>query len=432
MSDNRPLSFVDRLYVRLTGEPSSERVRVFVSHLGWVSLGFVVAKALTVAVNVLAGRWLGPAEYGRYNLALSVGAFSSPLMFGGLYLSVVRAVSSAAPRDRGRFYGTTLTLAAGMGLLWGAVFWALQGPLCRWLGAPPFLYQEGIAYGAAYGIFLLMTSFLQAESDFRLRAFSEMIFAAVFLTVFLAWGRLNETHVSAVGALIAGYAAGGLYLLTRKSGLFRFGFSRDAAAALISYGAWAMVSALCQSFQMFFLRFVVNRHLSVADVGLLSAYTLSSLFLGFYLAWIFTLVLFPAAAAHPDRAALWRKMQRGGVRLALPMAVFFGLSQAGALWVLGDDYLFRWDLLIPLALTAVAAVGQSVLGGLAASEGARGLRWTVGVNAATALLTVLMGLFLIPRWGLRGAVATYLITYAAGLLLLIPARKILERARPAF
>ncbi|MCA9388668.1 hypothetical protein KC644_02790, partial [Candidatus Berkelbacteria bacterium] len=49
----------------------------FITNLGWVSFGTIVAMILLFLANLFAARWLGPDEYGRFSL---VTAFSQLLI----------------------------------------------------------------------------------------------------------------------------------------------------------------------------------------------------------------------------------------------------------------------------------------------------------------------------------------------------------------
>lgn len=419
---------ISRLYTRLTGEPYTATMDKFIKGLGWVSVGFVVAKGLTVLVNILAGRLLGPVEYGRYNLALSVGAFASPGMFGGLYMAMIRYASGTPQETRKKVYSTALSVATVLFLFWGAVYLLFREPLAGLFGIDVPLYVYGIFYGIAYGLFLLFSSFFQAEAQFRLRAFAEIVFAAAFLTGFGFWVAASARYTSVLLAIMCAYGVGCLYTVAKRPELFRFGISREFFKPLYVYGFWVMILGLCQSFQVFFIRFVINHYLSEADVGLISAYTLSSLVLGFYLSLIFTTVFFPSASAHADKGALWTKLGKVTRFLSLPCVVLFTGTQLLAILILGQKFVLRWDIVLPMALIATVAMGQSAFGWLLAAEGLRGMKRMVLIGVLSSAITVGMSFVLIPGWGLRGAVAVYGLAYVTGLILVLRSRGILSAA----
>lgn len=88
MSETPSLS--DRLYKALVGEHPGSSAKEFIKNLGLIGASFATTKVISGLVTILAGRLLGPEEYGRVNVMASAGAAIAPFMLAGLQYSVVR------------------------------------------------------------------------------------------------------------------------------------------------------------------------------------------------------------------------------------------------------------------------------------------------------------------------------------------------------
>jgi O-antigen/teichoic acid export membrane protein len=425
---NSVLIPLGRLYTRLTGEPYTPRMDAFVRHLSWLSVGFGVSKGLTILVNLGAGRWLGPSEYGLYGLTMSVGSFVTPVLVWGLQVAVVRYAAGQDAASRREIYGTAFTLCLALGVASLIVLHFFHRPLAAWAEMSPAVFRHGVFYGLAYSVFAFLGHAQQAEGKFKARAFSEMCFgmlslAAVVILYTSAWKDYRALTLGLMGAyILAALVAAG----TVPSAL-RPGFSGKTALLLLPYGALWMADSVGHTLQLYFLRFVVNTHLAAAEVGILSAYTMASILLGFYFLVTFLTVFFPSAAAHTDRAALWTKVLKVFRVAVLPLTLVFIASQYAALWLLGGEFPVRHGHILLFAATTSVAILQSVLGWLLISEGVRGFRWVVLVKFVSGSALIALGSWWVPQFGLTGAVCTYAAAYSLSLVLIFPAKRLLTR-----
>ncbi len=408
-----------------TGGEAGAKTRGFLRDLGWVAVGYGLSRLLTLAVGVLAGRWLGPSEYGVLNLGLAAGSFLQPLVSWGIPMALVR-YASASPEKRNAYFATGGRLFLALAATGTAMLFLVRRTLAGAAGLAPELVWGGVLYVLGYSVFFFMTSLPQAEGRFRLRAGSEIVFAVLYAAAFLILYRvIGPDHRAPLFAIGIGYAAAGLVLLPVYGRRLAGPVEGPLAGPMLSYGVLWMLDLTCISIQAFFLRFVVHRWMSAGDVGVISVYTLASLTVAFNLGGVFQTVFVPAASAHRDREALWDRLLTAFRRGFLPLGVLFMLAQRAALWLVGEAYPLRWDVAFLMAVAAALCFYQLALGWLVSSSGVAGYRRTVIVRVASSVLAVGLALGLVPRWGLAGAAWSYALAYLANFLLLLPARKTL-------
>jgi len=172
-----------------------------------IALPFILNTLLNFAVGLLVARFLGPAEYGRYALALSIAVVIQTLALDWLRLCASRFYSDHDRLAHPEIRATLDLLVAGIvvvaGLAAGLV--ALSG-----LAAPlaPGLCALAIGTAVANGLFDIATALIRAR--FLDRAYGRLVVTKTVLSLALTVG----------GAFVFGSAAmalGGLVLSTAGS-----------------------------------------------------------------------------------------------------------------------------------------------------------------------------------------------------------------------
>ena len=99
--------------------PAAEHAHLFdlrkmVGNLGWLGFDRIVRMFVGLAINIVLVRYLGPAEYGKFNYALYIAGFAQYFALFELDRIVLRDLSQR-PQDAERILGTAcmLRIAAG-------------------------------------------------------------------------------------------------------------------------------------------------------------------------------------------------------------------------------------------------------------------------------------------------------------------------------
>src|SRR5437660_481355 len=80
-------------YRHIFREEMSEAVKLFFKNISYITLGTIISALLSFIFNILAGRILGPVEYGKFALVSSIALFLYIPMLPGLNTALVKYVS---------------------------------------------------------------------------------------------------------------------------------------------------------------------------------------------------------------------------------------------------------------------------------------------------------------------------------------------------
>lgn len=95
------ISTLEFIHLKLFGHEMSDVMRIFLGHLSWSIMGGIFASAIMMLINILAGRLMGPDEYGRYNLLITLSQLLViPILFGLDTSSVIAISASKNIKDK--------------------------------------------------------------------------------------------------------------------------------------------------------------------------------------------------------------------------------------------------------------------------------------------------------------------------------------------
>ena len=82
-------ALINIVYRKIFHEEISSEVEKFIKNLSYVGIGTIIASIFSFSYNILAGRWLGPSEYGTFTLIQSVAMFLYIPMLLGFHTAMV-------------------------------------------------------------------------------------------------------------------------------------------------------------------------------------------------------------------------------------------------------------------------------------------------------------------------------------------------------
>jgi O-antigen/teichoic acid export membrane protein len=289
-------------------------------------LGGFLGAAIAFTATVVAGRALGPAEYGRVSLVLVLSQAFALLGAVGLDVASARTVPRAAPAAQ-RAYVSTATSAVLVTLGIAAVLVAALSPVVADLaGTTRELVLLAVAAGVVLGLRTLLERQVAGLERFRPQSLGRIaeavaILALVLVVLFVLDGRTYRPVVVALnlGALVVV----GIYAWTLRSHLSRAAVSRESLADLARYARIAVLHAVTPIGFVYGDRLVVHDQLGAAQLGIYTAYYTASYVVVSQLLGVTTNVLFPAAARLDDKAPIIAKLRR--LRLLGTPLVVLGL-----------------------------------------------------------------------------------------------------------
>jgi O-antigen/teichoic acid export membrane protein len=92
---NMIIRFIEKIHFKAFGHPMSFEMKSFLGNLSWSFVSGALVLPLMMIVTTLAGRLIGPTEYGKYSLLLLINQFLIIFIFFGLDTTSVKYIAKA-------------------------------------------------------------------------------------------------------------------------------------------------------------------------------------------------------------------------------------------------------------------------------------------------------------------------------------------------
>lgn len=303
--------FADIAHLRLFGYKMDGEMRKFIRNLSWSFFGGIIAAGTLFAINILAGRWLGPEEYGKYNLAfLMAQVFFVPMVLG-MDVAVARAVSIAGVNKE----KISRIISGSVFVVLGSI--AIIAPLLFFWSDRISDFFSATSDIVFVAIFLAVPITLKAFFDgtvrglhlFRFQAMARLFEGIVGMTIFLIAFFLLRNQLSLVFSIaISAMLVSLIYALKIRKFFSAFDFV--SVWELLRYAKFVVVGSVITLILGYGDRYVVNRYLGIEELGIYSAYYIATiLVVGQFIA-IFANVFFPMISKIGEKREIMKKLDR--------------------------------------------------------------------------------------------------------------------------
>jgi len=237
----------------------------------WMMVPFILNSLLNFVVSLLVAKFLGPAEYGRFTLALSVAVVVQTLVFDWLRLAATRFYSERdrleRPQIRATLDASFLGLAA-LTILAAFLLWTLR------LDLPLSHDLAALAVGVSITNALFDTATALIRARFHDKAYGALVIAKNVLAFTLTVGGaflFHSANVALVGMMIS--VAGCLIVargeLVDPHAEFRVA-ERGLATRFLAYGMPIIAANVLYQTVPLINRTLLSQQHGFADVGQLS------------------------------------------------------------------------------------------------------------------------------------------------------------------
>lgn len=298
------VQFVEKVHKKLFGHEISQEMKNFIVNLFWSFFGGGVAAVIVLAVNIFAGRLMGPSEYGRYNLVLVICSYLFIPIFFGLDTASVRAIARAKDlKERSEYIsGAALFISLSLVVVLIAAF-LFEKSLSSLFSTDVSLVRFSLLFAIFLTLKMAFDGFIRGIQEFKYQFASRLVETFAIIVMFLALFVFlkRSTYISYIYVLATGaIALSCLYLWKLKPylGYFRL----DKLKEQLSHGKFFMLTAALATVFMSFDKLVINRYSSSFQLGLYGAYYTASITLVAQLTSMFNNVFFPAIAKNLNKA----------------------------------------------------------------------------------------------------------------------------------
>ena len=409
-------------YEQIFHEKMSDEVRKFFKNLSYVAFGTIIGTIFSFTFNILAGRILGPSGYGEFTLVRSVAMFLYIPMTLGVGTAMVKynAEKKEDFERQSEIISTTFILASFFTISTLILYSLFSSQLSRIFSISNEIFYLSVIFTLLFVIYTLTTKTLMGLHRMKIHAILQPIFSFILLSSFLffIFNNLISFRSAVFSMCIAyGLIGGSILIILRR--YIKFEFNRRWADKLVGYGKYALIGGVSFVFYTNIDRILINKYLTVVDVGVYGAYYYASMGISGLFLGIFNTVFFPIASKYEDKEGIFKKINRSIpylIGLGLPLII---LSEFVILKLYGGEYPIDLSLMLLFAIVSILIVCYGLYDWTFCSEGVTGVKLVTIATVVIAIIDITLNIYLIPHFGLFGAITSTAIAFFVGICCLL-------------
>jgi O-antigen/teichoic acid export membrane protein len=356
---NKIINVIERVHLWIFGHEMSGIMRKFLYNLSWSFFGVLFSAFIFFIVNILAGRLLGPAGYGDYNLVISIATFSSVFIALGFDTATIRFVAASDDEKKIKKYISNALLAilivSAIYLVFGLIF---RTRLASVLKTTDRLITIALIYAIVYTLKNLMDGIAKAMQMFKRQMIIKIVESILVLALFsFFFFLLNQrSYFQYVLSLILGASVLIiLFYYPIRDAVPRW--DRQVFSEIKKYQRTVIFIGFIGITVATVDKFVVAKMLGVAELGLYSAYMVTSMAVISQITLLINNVFFPMVNKVAGKRQIMEKIDRLGLFMFLPLVAFSALISYVIIKLFGSQYEVN---LMYMLLVGMIAFGQTL------------------------------------------------------------------------
>lgn len=417
------INIIGFFYEKLFHEKVNVEIEKFITNLSYIGIGTVIASVFGFSFNILAGRWLGPSEYGYFTLVQSVGMFLYLPMLLAFQAALVKFNSEKIDFIRQKsIISTTYVLVPLFTLTSLFIYFIFSKEIRNIFSISEQVFYFALVFAVLYALYTLTTETMR--SLHRMKEFSlfNPLFSMILFFSFLAFIFVfnDSSFKSPLFSMLLAYGITGGILLALLRKFIIPEFSWPWAKKLFTFSKYSLISAISFVFYSNFGKIVINMYLPVSNVGIYWAYNYSFTAVIFLFYSMFITVFFPVASMCRDKGMLFKRINKIVLLLCIFGWPFVLVSGYIFLKMYGTGYPFDLTLSLLFATAGIFITIEQLYGQLLCSVGVKGAKFESYATLSLAGMNIILNFLFIPIIGVHGAIIATIISYsfAIGIMIL--------------
>lgn len=393
----------------------------FAQAVVWLSIAEIIYNLSGYVVHAITGRLLGPAEYGRYGLVITLTTMLIVLVGNGIPTAMSKYLAGVFEKNPEKIYGIRRTALLLQVILIGSLtltFYALAPWLARLLGDPsltPLLQLSSLVIptfaAASFNLyFFIGLHFFRMQASLKiLRSLARIIFIGGLAFTSGTWGAVTGNILAPLAVFLVGLIAEPFLMrryfpeaILRKASSVTFPW-RTVIAHALPLTLFLLFYELILTIDLFLVKILLaNDHQTglynaAVTVGRIPYY----LFYALAIALLPTIAKTEASANSGETKALLGKSFRLMLFLLIPLAVLIGRYAPETLHLFyGNQFLEAAPAMTILTFGVGCLTVFYVF--TFAMNGAGLLRFPLQLSVLGLALALMLNLVLIPLYGIVG------------------------------
>jgi O-antigen/teichoic acid export membrane protein len=418
----KTLKIIGYFYERVFHEKVSVDVEKFIKNLSYLGIGTLISSVFSVLFNILAGRWLGPSDYGSFTLVQSVATFLVIPMTLGFPNALIKYNCEKIDFFRQRtIISTTFILVflfTAASLLFYLIF---SKQMMALFSIPEDLFYFSLVFAVLSVFYSLTTETLRSIHKLQEYSLLKPIYTIILFLSFLVFIFFFKdlSYTSPLYSTMIAYGITGGILLAFLRNYIRPEFSWPWARTLHTYSIYSLMGGISAAFYLNIGKIMINMYLPIAMVGIYWAYNFSYTTVILLFATIFVTIFFPVASMCRDKGMLFRRINKVAFLFILIGWPFALISGYVIFTMYGNKYPFDLPLTLLFTTAGVCISIDMLYGQLLCSVSVNGAKITSYAAVVMAVVSVVLNFLLIPIIGLAGAIIASIISYILSIGIMI-------------
>lgn len=405
---------INKIHLKIFGQPIGTKTQKFINNLGLMSLGTIGGIVFIFITNIFAGRLLGPTEYGKYALIISLGQiFIIPMTFGINTASVKYISSSKNKLKKKLFAQNTIFLSILFTFLTSIICLIFNSQFSNFLKINNQIFIFILIYSVILSFKYISEALIKGFHQFKLLSSLEFINSFIICLSFFVFIFLtkNRSFQNFIIPTIIGLSIYTLVFINRNYRQLKLPkINLKNIKIILNYGKYATLGSLFGITLNNLDKFVLNKYMSFSDIGIYSIYLSSSTFAGNYILQIFIQIFFPTISSIKEKTKIISKIFKLMTISFFPIIIANICSTSVILFLMGDKYEKNLIYILLFSLLGTLVVFSGILWWLIASFGIKGIRFTSLIGIFLGLLNIIIMILLTQTLGLLGTVYSLIIT----------------------
>ncbi|MDI6780843.1 MAG: oligosaccharide flippase family protein [bacterium] len=416
-------NLVALFYKQIFQEEMGQRAASFFKNFSLVAAGTGVATILTFTFNIFAGRILGPGEYGEFSLVQSVAMFLCIPMALGLHTTIVKYTSEDENKERqSLIISTGYIFIAFLTIVSIIMYVVFSSYLSNIFSTSKELFFLSLIFAILFTLYTVTTNTLRGLNKMKVYAMFQPVYGLILLTTFFIFVFVNSLSFKSM--VISSYLAYGicaaaiLIIFLRQYLKFDF-LDRSMMKTLIKYSLFATIGGLSFAFYSNVDKILINKYMTVKDVGIYRAYYFASIGVAVILFNMFNTVFFPVASSYKDKKVLFKKINRFIPYLILAGIPFVILCELIIMKFYGHQYPFNLMWMLLLGVASICVCVDGIYGWFFNSIGWQGVKISSFAAIILAIVNIFLNIALIPLMGITGAIVSIIISFSISIIIIL-------------
>lgn len=337
-------SLVNFVHNIAIGGDAGERTMRFVKNLSVSFVGGLSAFALLFAVSIIAARFLGPEEYGKYAIFFSIAQMIALLFVLELDISALYFLAQKGA-DKKRITASIIT----MFFINIIVFSVLSLSLYCFFDFEKvslWVFVGAMVMAFSFALKRMVDAFLRADNRYKTQSILRLAEALIVLGSISALFYVVEykSYYSYAFAVILGgliFSVVGLWFLRSQISLGRR--KKKEMEKIFHYNIYGIISAFINGVIKNADKLLVAAFLGVGMAGVYAAYFTVSVVIGERVMQIFINVFFPSVRGNVKNVTrMYKKVNAMFAKTAIPLALCASAGVAAFVLLYGAQYPFVW------------------------------------------------------------------------------------------